>query len=149
MGLEDCIFDLESQGYEVQPFIIPACAVGAPHRRDRVWIVAKSNAERCGRWKNNKKEADCHVANARGPRLQGRKRIKSYDQGTPAFRSIAECNSAWDEPWPQVAASLCRVAHGLSGKTDRAKRLKALGNAIVPQVAYQIMKAIVAVEETR
>lgn len=32
--------DLESTGYAVQPFVIPACAVGAPHRRDRVWIVA-------------------------------------------------------------------------------------------------------------
>ena len=32
--------DLESEGYEVQPLIIPACSVGAPHRRDRVWIVA-------------------------------------------------------------------------------------------------------------
>ena len=32
--------DLEREGYSVQPFVIPACAVGAPHRRDRVWIVA-------------------------------------------------------------------------------------------------------------
>jgi site-specific DNA-cytosine methylase len=42
MGLDDCISDLENEGYEVQPFVIPACAVNAPHRRDRVWIVAHS-----------------------------------------------------------------------------------------------------------
>jgi DNA (cytosine-5)-methyltransferase 1 len=36
--------DLENEGYEVQAFIIPACAVGAPHRRDRVWIVANCNS---------------------------------------------------------------------------------------------------------
>lgn len=35
--------DLEREGYSVQPFIIPACAVGAPHRRDRIWFVAQNN----------------------------------------------------------------------------------------------------------
>jgi DNA (cytosine-5)-methyltransferase 1 len=34
--------DLEAAGYEVQPYILPACAVNAPHRRDRVWFVAYS-----------------------------------------------------------------------------------------------------------
>lgn len=39
---ERVCLDLEAAGYEVQPFIIPACAVNAPHRRDRVWIIAKN-----------------------------------------------------------------------------------------------------------
>ena len=39
--LERICQDLESHGYEVQPVLIPACAVGAPHRRDRVFIVAR------------------------------------------------------------------------------------------------------------
>ena len=39
---ENVCTDLESQGYETQTFIIPAAGVGAPHRRDRVWIVAHS-----------------------------------------------------------------------------------------------------------
>ena len=37
---EQVCLDLEAQGYEVQPFIIPAAAKNAPHRRDRVWFVA-------------------------------------------------------------------------------------------------------------
>lgn len=38
--------DLECAGYSVQPLVIPACAVGAPHRRDRVWIVAHADGQR-------------------------------------------------------------------------------------------------------
>lgn len=41
--------DLEAEGYEVLPFILPACAVNAPHRRDRVWFVAHANGVRHGR----------------------------------------------------------------------------------------------------
>jgi DNA (cytosine-5)-methyltransferase 1 len=36
--------DLENEGYEVQPYILPAVSVGAVHRRDRVWFVARKNA---------------------------------------------------------------------------------------------------------
>lgn len=43
MVFEQVCLDLESEGYEVQAFVLPACATGAPHRRDRVWIVAHSN----------------------------------------------------------------------------------------------------------
>lgn len=46
MVLETVCSDLEGEGYEVQPIIIPAVAVGAPHRRDRVWIIAHSTSER-------------------------------------------------------------------------------------------------------
>jgi DNA (cytosine-5)-methyltransferase 1 len=45
---EQVCLDLESEGYEVQSFVLPACATGAPHRRDRVWIVAYSNEVRRG-----------------------------------------------------------------------------------------------------
>ena len=40
---EEVCTDLEAQGYKVQPILLPACSVGAPHRRDRVWFVAYSN----------------------------------------------------------------------------------------------------------
>jgi len=42
LALDDALSDLESEGYETAAFVIPACAVGAPHRRDRVWILAHS-----------------------------------------------------------------------------------------------------------
>ena len=40
MGLDQVLLDLEGQGYATRPFIVPACAVDAPHRRDRLWIIA-------------------------------------------------------------------------------------------------------------
>ncbi len=58
LGLDQVLSDLEGEaGYEVQPFVIPACAVDAPHRRDRVWIIAahadsdsKSNGTEHEQW---------------------------------------------------------------------------------------------------
>jgi len=46
MVFEEVCADLETCGYSVQPFILPACAVNAPHRRDRVWFVAHANDQR-------------------------------------------------------------------------------------------------------
>lgn len=43
--LDKICADLEAEGYSVQPFVIPACAIGAPHRRDRVWIVAHTQCD--------------------------------------------------------------------------------------------------------
>ena len=44
--LDKICADLEAEGYSVQPIVIPACAIGAPHRRDRVWIVAHRSDSR-------------------------------------------------------------------------------------------------------
>ena len=41
LGLDQVLLDLEAEGYATRPFIVPACSVDAPHRRDRVWIIAK------------------------------------------------------------------------------------------------------------
>jgi DNA (cytosine-5)-methyltransferase 1 len=46
MVFEQVCLDLEAEGYEVQPFIIPAAAKNAPHRRDRCWFIANSNDTR-------------------------------------------------------------------------------------------------------
>jgi len=45
MGLDEVLADLEAEGYTARPFVIPACAVDAHHRRDRVWIVAHANSD--------------------------------------------------------------------------------------------------------
>lgn len=65
MVFEQVCIDLEAEGYEVQPFIIPAASKNAPHRRDRVWFIAyhKSNGwakcrQRINEWKEYKQEGD-------------------------------------------------------------------------------------------
>jgi DNA (cytosine-5)-methyltransferase 1 len=50
MVFEEVQADLEDEGYEVQPFILPACAVNAPHRRDRVWFIAYTKCSRRECW---------------------------------------------------------------------------------------------------
>ena len=43
---EEVQADLEAEGYEVQPFVLPAASIGAPHKRERVWFVAYANGGR-------------------------------------------------------------------------------------------------------
>ena len=139
MEPDNCISDLEAEGYEVQTFIVPACAVDAPHRRDRVWIVAHSNGgglpepciceEQQGRTKTirtsqNLADAACELLD------RNRETRRRRGEFTDGCRWLPE---------PGVG----RVAHGVP---RRVGRLRALGNAIVPQVAYQIFKTIMEVE---
>ena len=44
LGLDQVLFDLESEGYTSRTFVVPACGVDAPHRRDRLWIVANTDS---------------------------------------------------------------------------------------------------------
>jgi DNA (cytosine-5)-methyltransferase 1 len=65
MVFEQVCIDLETEGYEVQPFIIPAAAKNAPHRRDRVWFIAYANRND-GRSTNRKSGCEESKANRKG-----------------------------------------------------------------------------------
>ena len=45
LGLDEVLADLEAQNYATRAFIVPACGVDAPHRRDRLWIIAHTNSQ--------------------------------------------------------------------------------------------------------
>jgi DNA (cytosine-5)-methyltransferase 1 len=195
MGLDDCISDLEGEGYEVQAFVIPACAIGAPHRRDRVWIVA-CNAENSiisrNRGRHNgstggserslqtegsvshatdTQSQQVHPTEPRGLHAEfggtdsdvtnpGITRLQGGEPGKP-IRLLGQfdrsgCNQEpdWSENWLEAAQRFCKLDDGISPELDgrgitrnkyRVSKLKALGNAIVPQVAYQIMKSILLI----
>nr|DAN65873.1 MAG TPA: Cytosine specific methyltransferase [Caudoviricetes sp.] len=163
MVLEQVCTDLEGEGYEVQPFIIPACAVNAPHRRDRIWIIAhRANSRTKGlqKWEINPDDTtDASSERLRGRSLQGcqdrewqmaederqRTEVRGQNQG----RSRRD----WNQDWREVAAATCnaRMDDGFSRKVDgisysfakwRNESIKAYGNAIVPQVAMEIFRAI-------
>jgi DNA (cytosine-5)-methyltransferase 1 len=148
MELDEVCADLEGEDYEVKPVIIPACAVNAPHRRDRVWILGRRKDtddpeggrrgirhpqhKRSGKGKvNTSTNADRHAPDAEKTELYRSQRTRSGREGLT--------DDSWDTPWPEVAARLCRVDDGVSRRVDR---LKALGNAIVAQVAYEIIRLI-------
>ena len=73
-------------------------------------------------------------------RLEGRSGSKQTNARSSRYGTGA--GGEWDQNWLEVATRLCRVDDGLPRRLDRNPRLKALGNAIVPQVAEQIMIAI-------
>ena len=138
LALDDVLIELEDTGYEVQPFIIPACALNAPHKRDRVWIIA--NAKNNRRFKLENLSFD-------------RKWLLSQNQQNPDNavwsefirryqESSSVCQSQWTERWIDVATRTCRMDDGLP---RRVERIRSLGNAIVPQVAavfFEMMKRV-------
>ena len=134
--------DLEAEEYEVIPLVIPACAVGAPHRRDRVWIVAHTRCLRQTEYEQQSagfEQSDCHapdnVGNTEGTGQQSSP-IRPWE--------VKHGGTGTGIHWYEVATRFCRVDDGVSRRVDR---LKSLGNAIVPQVAEQIFRAIKEIEE--
>jgi DNA (cytosine-5)-methyltransferase 1 len=202
--------DLEAEGYEVTPFLLPACGVNAPHRRDRIWFVAynASYSSSIGLWKHSSGEQffsetfgtqfgmdkenvadskfkglqgctdsgevsrekrtlgregnkfttkfasidkESNASNSSCIELQGSKFNGSLESKRPFQRKSGQFSrpifSRW-EKFPTVAP-ICDGDDGISDRLDgitfskwRNESIKAGGNAIVPQVVYQIFKSI-------
>jgi DNA (cytosine-5)-methyltransferase 1 len=132
--------ELENIGYQVAPVIIPACGVGAPHRRERVWFVAILNVA------NSKRNGLEHWNKARNLQTESIKTQKKGGNFTNDFKANGS-QPNW-EMFP-TQSPICSGNDGLSNRLDgiafsnwRKESVKAYGNAIVPQVAYEIFKAI-------
>ena len=202
---EQVCLDLEAEGYEVQPFVIPACAKNAPHRRDRCWFIAYSigNANRLqtkrrvevdgqlldrqqrketsNRFNNFTKNANATNTDSNGlNKCNGNDEInaskgrqyalynidKSYVDGNATntenigrkdalengklergrFR-FGDKPPTWDS-FPSQSP-ICGGNDGIPNQLDgitfpkwRSESIKGYGNAIVPQVAFEIFKAL-------
>ena len=190
LGLDEVLHDLEGEGYNTRTFVCGAETTGAPHKRNRLWIIARNVADpqRMG-WEQRSKEQGEFI-NKEAPDQsdngsEGRSRPKSSSHVADtksSFRNDNEINKKHGEiatqeiprnrngvpdtqrssngqpeerkqatqqrlgrmvdglsPWMDEPVDIPRVA---SGQKNRTHRLKALGNAIVPQIAQRIGIAI-------
>ena len=173
---EEVCADLEACGYEVQPILLPACAVGAPHRRDRLWFIAANtnnirlNECECdneeftseGRINAlddfNENDGQWNASNTKCEGLSGLHKTwrKNNDnwESSKIWRSITRHNKKnhWQK-FP-TQSPICGGDDGLPTELDgitfskwRQESIKGYGNAIVPQVAYQIFNVIQMMDE--
>jgi DNA (cytosine-5)-methyltransferase 1 len=208
LALDQVCADLEGQGYEVEPIIVPACAVDAPHRRDRVWIVGHSklngltaskasgglldqSEEQRGKvkeWESSgascassdvadsvslsersahgskewgcvrgRQDEDISQRNEMGSNSSDSREnvadsVKQGREGRVHRREDAERESVdgysgcsgttYGQSGEAIWLAEPNVGRVANGIPNRSHRLKGLGNAIVPQVASEIIRCI-------
>jgi DNA (cytosine-5)-methyltransferase 1 len=126
--------DLAEIGFDAEWHCIPASAVGAPHRRDRVWIVAYPK-----KLHGNGSGEHTEQSERQLPELGERGSSEDIQHPTH-YASIGErIRRGESSEWWRVESDVGRVAHGIPKRVDR---LRGLGNAIVPQVAEVIFRSI-------
>ena len=114
-GLGDVLGDLAALGFDADWGVLSACAVGAPHPRARLFIVAHADDGQPDQPQSETWAAD--------------------ERPVPWRRPVGPGRSHWWASEPGVA----RVADGVAGRVDRTR---ALGNAVVPQVAEHIGRMV-------
>jgi DNA (cytosine-5)-methyltransferase 1 len=167
--LDNVYQGLEEKGYAVGAAILPACSVGQPHRRNRLWFVG--NSQHNGLFVAEKQSGDgkAILSSKEGTNCASKsegaggvcimadtQRLGQQGQGQMGESLRSETNKEWqtDKPFDDSAGvqwlkcpdgksrpvepSIRLLAHGIPA---RVGRLRAYGNAIVPQVAAQFIKA--------
>jgi DNA (cytosine-5)-methyltransferase 1 len=85
--------DLENEGYEVQPFIIPACSKNAPHRRDRCWFIAQNSLfSRCLHGESNQEGAEVWEFGDIGTRSADGIHLSKGDATNTNGNGLNQCN---------------------------------------------------------
>lgn len=196
MALDEVLTSLEAEGYTAEVFVLPACGVGAPHRRDRVWIIAYAANNRQGRqsrgsaageeWRmvpqrlrpgsepergsQTSANSACELSHRGGcsrhwgcqpsdgckefnanPNHQRREELH-----TPGVAAVPGRDGRSDSEGRVRGAAFRLTEPPVCGSDDglptglvrnRSHQLKAYGNAIVPQVAYELFKAIIQLDQ--
>lgn len=162
----EIITALEEREYSVQSFIIPAVSVGAPHRRDRIWIVAYANDARA-EGARRKGENEANVSNVvtdtyRIGQCRRRSEGNGEEEDKTKWRDLfiesegsvgksAASNFNSPRGWSNFPSQspVCGGDDGIPRELDsitfprwRTESVKAYGNAIVPEVARRIFECI-------
>lgn len=161
-GLDTVLGDLAEIGHDAEWHCIPASAVGAPHRRDRIWIVANPRSEQhegCRAPLSGTLAEELSRTSANAEAMFGQAFIGTEQDGDQqSFGEVADAQGerrdrrgSWPEPagrpepsdgrWWSAEPDVGRVAHGVPSRVDR---LRCLGNAVVPQIPELIGRAILA-----
>jgi DNA (cytosine-5)-methyltransferase 1 len=130
--------DLAEIGYDVEWHCISAAIIGAPHLRERVWILAYPKGERCGKTRKYSKQSKKRVTG--GGKISDSNVIDGFCRGFRASKIpiIKKADIQQSEFW-SIEPAVGRVANGFPGRVDR---LKQLGNSVVPQIPELIGRAI-------
>jgi DNA (cytosine-5)-methyltransferase 1 len=180
-GLDRVLGDLAALGYDAEWHCIPASAIGAPHRRDRIWIMAYAAGQRfkesrklrsveSAQWATGGSETLADTRRSHGigwthneeaPLGAADKRSQATDYVEQRSEVVADANGAQRQgscitvrilaeyadtcsaSWWSVEPNVGRVANGVP---DWSHRLKALGNAVVPQIPELLGRAVLAAE---
>ena len=164
--------DLESENYEVQTFNISASSQGAWHKRSRVWIVAANT--KCLGFSKRSKESEkfkgeeasnkyinsnqrsqlsstsnqVELSNTKSIRPQGHELQHNLENGKKLTEQLCKTDIKKQPTWWETESKLFGIPNGICTTMDknRANRIKALGNSIVPQIARELGKAIIIAE---
>ena len=167
MGLHKTLFDLAKAGYAVWTFVLPACAVGAWHERKRTFIVgADVSHAPCFRHR----DAAARIAGKRFPQwcVPQEEKERELLDGRPVGSGLSSGTGCGGKPalQPGVGGMAYGIPAGMDGnyiwgaepadiprldkdRKDRTKRLKCLGNAVVPPQVYPILRYIADIETGR
>jgi len=138
--LDTVLKDLEEADYSTRTFNIPANSVGANHQRKRMWIIGHANGDSEGNEFSNTNGWEQTHEPGSTLREKGNEKphVMHFDNG--------DVSDTWkgEDTWWTHESKLFGVPHGVSTELDqtRNKRIKALGNAILPLIPYYLGKAI-------
>lgn len=151
---EQVCADLEDAGYTVQAYVIPACAVDAPHRRDRTWFIAHAGCNRFGqRASQQESVSECprstniSIGSASGIAPDSdsdRRQARNTERASGLCAALARYKRFPTE------SPICGGDDGFPARLDditfpawRRKSIKAYGNAVVPLLVFEIFKTII------